>query len=234
MKLIRCLATLCLSLALSACASVETPTRGIVGQSGLAPQVESIQAAREKNIVLVSQYAVMAINVIVPRTLRVSEANVFFPIADIVWYGDPAGDRYAQVQAIYEEALARGTAAMTEGRAVVLEVEITRFHALTPKARYTVGGEHTLHFTLTVRDAATGDIVDGPRKVVADVRGSGGKRAIAEEEAGLTQKAVIENRLAEVIRRELSVPVSAGEGSGAGSDAVSRNAFSPTDLTIIE
>lgn len=234
MKLIRCLAALCFALALSACARVETPTRGVVGQSGLAPQAGYVQTASEKDVVLVSQYDVTAVNVIVPRTLRVSETNVFFPIADIVWYGDPAGDRYAQVQALYEEALARGTAAMTEGRAVVLEVEITRFHALTPKARYTVGGEHTLHFTLTVRDAATGDIVDGPRKVVADIKGSGGKRAIAEEEAGLTQKVVIENRLAEVIRRELSVPVSAGAGSGEGSGAVGRNAFSPTDLTIIE
>ena len=113
-----------------------------------------------------------------------------------------------------------------------MDAEITRFHALTPKTRYTVGGMHTLRFILTVRDAATGEILDGPRPVVADVKGSGGQRAMEEEAAGITQKVVIEERLAQVIHDELIAPLP--ELTGADAQVVSRQDFSPTDLTYVE
>ena len=56
-------------------------------------------------------------------------------------------------------------------------------------------------------DLETGAILQGPRLVVADVKGAGGNRAVAEEQAGRTQKVVVTERLTEVIRRELSAPV---------------------------
>jgi hypothetical protein len=146
------------------------------------------------------------VNVIVPHSLRVSEANTFVPVADIVWRGDPLGDRYQQVEAIFETAAWGATAQMHAGRAVVVDMEVTRFHCLTEKARYTIGGNHALHFDLTVRDAQTGQVLDGPRTVVADIKAAGGSRAIAEDQAGRTQKVVIIDRLTEVLRRELSQP----------------------------
>ena len=220
---LRALMAGCLMVGLAACATPDTATRGsYAAPSDLQAGVEASVAAPDYNVV--------AIRIDVPRNLKVSEANSFFPLADIVWHGEPLGDRYQQVQAIYEEAFATGTADLNGARDVVVEATITRFHALTLKARYTTGGMHTLHFVLTVRDAETGEILDGPRNVVADVAGSGGERALAEEAAGLTQKVVIEQRLAQVIHDELTAPLALPEAEAA----LSRQEFSPTDLNIVQ
>lgn len=148
---------------------------------------------------------VMDVKVSVPRSLKVSEAEIFYPLADIVWRGDPRGDRYAQIEAIYAAAIPPAIAPLTHGLPVVAEIEVTRFHCVTDKTRYTVGGVHSLAFTLTIRDAATGAVLAGPRKVTADVKAHGGQRAVAEDAAGITQKHVITEKLATVIRRELEV-----------------------------
>lgn len=147
---------------------------------------------------------VVDVTVTVPRTLRVSEAEVFYPIADIVWRGDPRGDRYAQIEAIYDTAVRSAIAPLTSGIPVVAEIEVRRFHCLTDKTRYTFGGVHALSFALTIRDAATGEILSGPRLVNADAKAHGGQRAIAEDAAGITQKAVVTGRLAEILRQELA------------------------------
>ena len=176
-------------------------------------------------------YNVQRIEVSVPHTLRVSEANTFVPIADIVWHGDPLGDRYEQVRSIIDEAARRGTAGMTKGEAVVVQIEMMRFHALTPKARYTFGGNFATRFLLTVRDAATGQIGDGPRLVVADCPAAGGQRAMEEEEQGMTQRVVIVDHVSGVLHRELSqrlVP------RAEAAQAVSRNAFQPSEIGIAQ
>ncbi|OJY27230.1 MAG: hypothetical protein BGP11_14155 [Rhodobacterales bacterium 65-51] len=196
---IRIMIALGLAFGLSACGG------GVASRSGTTPG--GITVATKNPVVMASKYDVQGIRVSVPRDLRVSEANMFYPIADIVWRGDVLGDRYTQVQAILEEGFAKGTAAMHQGPKVMLDVELTRFHSLTEKTRYTVGGVHSVHFILTVRDAATGAVIEKPRKVWADAKGAGGTRAIAEEAAGRTMRVVIEERLAEVIRQELSIPI---------------------------
>lgn len=151
-----------------------------------------------------SALAITSVEVTVPQSLQVSEADVFVPIADIVWRGQPEGDRYQQVSAIFQDAAARATGDMTLGRGAIVSLEVTRFHGLTEKARYTVGGNYAMHFLMTVRDAVTGEILDGPRPVVADVRGVGGVRAIAEDNAGRTELVVVTERLADVLRGELT------------------------------
>lgn len=162
---------------------------------------------RDVRPVLMAQYDVVDIRIAVPGSLKVSEANMFYPVADIVWRGEPMGNRHAQVAAIFREAMDRGTGTMTSGRRVVVDVEVTRFHSVTEKTRYTVGGTHSMRFTLTVRDAQTGAVIDGPRVVVADARAAGGKQAVAEELAGRTQRVVVVERLADAIRTELSARV---------------------------
>ncbi len=211
-----------LLLGFAACSMSEPATRGAA--------VEPSALADGSVFLMAPDYDVTAIKITVPHDLKVSEANVYFPIADIVWHGDPLGDRYAQVTALYEEAFFTGTSDLNGARKVEVDAEITRFHALTPKTRYTVGGMHTLHFMLTVRDAATGEILDGPRPVVADVKAAGGQRAMEEEAAGITQKVVIEERLAQVIHDELTAPVAVA----GGAETVSRQDFSPIDLNIVE
>ncbi|WP_192931146.1 DUF6778 family protein [Gemmobacter serpentinus] len=169
-------------------------------------------ATKQGPTVMVPKYDVQQVNVTVPEKLRVSEANMYYPLADIVWRGEARGNRHLQVKSILEEGLTRGTAAMHSGRPVALDVEVTRFHSLTEKTRYTFGGVHSVKFTLSVRDLTTGAIVDGPRHVVADVKGAGGSQAIAEEQMGRTMRVVITEHLAAVIARELSTPVSVPAG----------------------
>ncbi len=223
------ISTVVAGLCLAACAPQPETTRAAnFMQSEISSSGASIQIGGET--VLQSQYDVQAINVVVPRTLRSSEANSFHPNVEIVWRGDPPGDRYEQVKAIFDTAMARGTAQMHTGPKVVVDIEITRFHCLTEKTRFTVGGVHNMRFMMTVRDVATGAILQGPRMINADTHGSGGARAIAEDAAGRTQKVVVTERLAEVIRRELSAPVQ----SLPQNASVSRFDGTPVRLSFVE
>ena len=192
------------ALALSGCVSGGDVSRS-VSPLTLATQSDAVQAKGPK--VMVSQYKASAVNVTVPESLRVSEANMFYPIADIVWRGEPVGNRYLQVKSIFEEAAAKATARMVEGPEVVVRLEVQRFHSVTEKTRYTVGGVHDMKYNMTVVDAASGAILDGPRMVVADVKAAGGARAVAEEQAGRTQRVVIVERLVQSLREELSAQV---------------------------
>ena len=148
---------------------------------------------------------VTAVNVRVPADLRVSEANVYYPIADIVWRGDARGDRHAQVAAIFDAAAAQATAGPMQGRAVVADVEVLRFHCLTEKTRIMMGGVYSIRFLLTLRDAQTGQVIDGPRVVIADANAAGGARALENDANGLTQKVEVTNRIAQVLRQELNL-----------------------------
>ena len=190
----RLFAMLALGLAVSGCASIETATRNApLDSAPVAPVPVSVE--------------VQEINVTVPRDLKVSEANRYYPSGDIVWREDPPGDRHAQVKAIVEAALQRGVDAMGEGQVpAILDVEVTRFHALTEKARYTVGGVHALQFKMQLRDPETGLPYGPPHKVKADFRALGGQAAIEAEREGITQKSRITEHLAKVIRDELSRP----------------------------
>lgn len=147
---------------------------------------------------------VVGLNVTVPKTLKVSEENSIKPRADIVWHGDPFGDRYAQVQTVVETGLNRGVAGVQGDIPVVVNVEITRFHALTDRTRYSIGGEHEIEFLLTANNAQTGDVVVPTYLVNASFAGYGGDAAIAAEREGQTQTVRITQHLAEVIKQELT------------------------------
>jgi Family of unknown function (DUF6778) len=169
--------------------------QAILGQTGLPVLAEGL-----------SPVTVNSVTVRVPRSLKVSEANRFLPSGDIVWREDPIGDRYAQVQKIFEDAMTRGVAPLNGPVGVDIEVQVLRFHALTEKARYTVGGVHSITFDLAIRDSETGELVVPVRTVRADLDAFGGKQALAAEARGQTQKVRISDHLAEVIRQELSNP----------------------------
>jgi hypothetical protein len=148
--------------------------------------------------------AIRGIEVLVPDSLKVSEADVYFPFADIVWRGDPMGDRHPQVAAMFQVAAAQASEGITEGRGAIMTLQVTRFHAVTEKARYKVGGGYEMNFLMTMRDAETGIILDGPREVNPDFKGSGGIRAVAEDNAGRTEKVVVIEKLTEFLRIELA------------------------------
>lgn len=183
-----------LGLGLSACASVDTATRN-------APmdQLTTEMAAPAPS------FSLAGFDVNVPLTLKVSEANSYYPGGDIVWRGDPFGNRYEQVGALFEDAIKLGGAPLDGAMPVVVEIEVHRFHALTEKTRYSVGGIHSIEFTMTIRDPQTGAVVRGPREIKADLVGYGGSKALQAEARGLTQKYRITQHLAKVVRDEMSL-----------------------------
>lgn len=197
---LRTFIALAAALGLSACASqdsarMETATRD-------APIASPLSAAPVAQVA--SGFKVVDVTVNVPHSLRVSEANRYYPSGDIVWREDPIGDRHAQVKAIVEAGLTRGVSQLQGDRPVVLQVMVTRFHALTEKARYTVGGVHEIRFYMTVLDAETGETLVPARLVKANFDAYGGQTAIVAVAHGETQKVRITDHLARVIRREMA------------------------------
>lgn len=192
------------SLALAGLAACGAPNDAL--QDG--PVMRNIPAPAELDglaapEVLAPSFRVAEITVSVPRELKVSERNSYYPGGDIVWREDPIGDRHEQVKLIVANALAKGSETLEGTRAVKLDVVVTRFHALTEKARYTFGGVHAIQFDLTVLDAETGEVLRPKKRIRADFPALGGMAAIAAEQRGQTQKVRITDHLAMVIREEL-------------------------------
>lgn len=148
-------------------------------------------------------YNIKDVRVAVPETLTVSEANVYYPIADIVWRGDAYGDRHNQVETLVDEAMTRGLKTLDGARAIYVDIEIKRFHSLTERAHYTVGGVHSIKFLMSLKDAKTGAVILPPRLVNADFQAFGGTRAVAAEHSGQTPKVRIMSHLAGVIQQEV-------------------------------
>ncbi|MEM6939305.1 MAG: DUF6778 family protein [Pseudomonadota bacterium] len=152
-------------------------------------------------------YSVRAITVDVPLSLRISEANTYYPFADIVWRGDPMGDRRRQLKAIFETAFSRGTQSMRGGQEIILDVRLKRFHALSDRVRLSVGGAHHIVFDLALRDAETGILIAPAREVNVRLKALGGMQAVRAERRGQTQKVRIIGFLARLIQQELGQPV---------------------------
>lgn len=193
---------LVLGALVSACASGDGTSRTAPIEAAKLPFAETAEPTQL--LASLTDVRVENITVRVPRSLRVSEANSYLPATDIVWREDPLGDRHAQIAAIFETAMARGTQGLDGVIPVALDIEVTRFHALTEKARYTTGGVHNIVFNLTLRNAKTGALLTAPRSVRADLNAFGGRQALAAEARGHTQKVRITGHLSNVIRKELT------------------------------
>lgn len=193
---------LTVALTLSGCASFETAMRDsrIGLDSGAGHDLVEAQKAEPK----ADPYDVTGVEVTVPETLKVSEANSFFPFADIVWREDPPGDRYAQVRKIVQDAADEAVGPFDSGHKVKLSIELTRFHALTQKTRYSFGGTHDIRFRLTVSDATSGEVLEGPRIVRLRFEAYGGQKALDAERAGQTQKVRITDHLIKGLRKALA------------------------------
>ncbi|MEQ3709201.1 MAG: DUF6778 family protein [Tateyamaria sp.] len=201
MKQIKLVLLLAIGALVSACAGTSTTSRNAAFDAEGLPLAATEQVGAYNTDVRVKN-----ITVRVPRSLTVSEGNGYLPSSDIVWRGDPIGDRYAQIGAIFNDAMKKGTAALDGATPVFLDIEVTRFHALTERARYSTGGVHNINFNVTVRHAVTNAQLGETRRVRADLTAFGGSQALAAEARGETQKARISAFLAEVIRQELTTP----------------------------
>ena len=206
MKLKTLFAACGLVASLAACASapsIPERTSPPVADTGLSFQQDGLSAPAPVQAVMPSSFNVAQINVTVPETLSVSEANGYYPRGDIVWRGDVIGDRRAQVKAIFEEAFARGTDGFQGETPVIVDVRVKRFHSISERTRASIGGVHNMEFYLTVFDAATGAVVMPTREVSANLPAYGGADAIAAERQGQTQKVRVTTYLALTIKDEL-------------------------------
>lgn len=118
------------------------------------------------------QWTVSDIRVVIPQELTTTDVNALMPAADIVWHGEPRGDRKAQVGAILEEATRRATADLKGRLPVIVTVTLQRFHSLTPRA-YGMApagtGVHSAVLTVAVTDARSGALIAGPTPIEASI-----------------------------------------------------------------
>lgn len=194
---LRLFAAALIATGLSACATTDTVSRNAPLDSGplTAPDQQ-----------VVRDYTVAAIEVNVPEELRASESNSYYPAADIVWRGDPVGDRHAQIEEIFETAAQDATAGMSGRRDVVAVIDVVRFHGVTERTRYSVGGVYNMVFQLAVYDGQSGLVIEEPRQLVANLPAPGGQAALELEREGQTEKVRVLNYLTYFLRRELSTP----------------------------
>lgn len=192
-KLIKYIAGVVLALSVTACAT----TQNVSSNNIITSPSDSNQS--EKPVYLVQQ-----LSVTIPYELSVSEANIFLPIADIVWREDPLGDRKEQVQDILINAIVNGVSKVTDGQPVTMEVRLNKFHALTEKTRYTVGGRHNINFDYTLRDAQTGIAVSEIKNIDASLKAYGGKRAVSAMAHGETQKVRITRHIENLMYLEMT------------------------------
>lgn len=147
-------------------------------------------------------WRVADVRVSVPETLTTSDVNSWTPDYDIVWHGDPPGDRRAQVAAVMTSALRAGTADLTGPRPVVLAVTVQQFHAITPKVEQylSFSGVHDIRFTIQVIDARSRKPLTEVTRVEADAPALVGKAARDARARGYTQKQEVIDGVAKVIR----------------------------------
>lgn len=167
-----------------------------------------------------SAWRLAEVRVNVPKSLKVSEAKSLLPTADIVWREDPLGDRHAQVDTIMTAAITRGAQGLRGSRGVIIDVTVTRFHALTFEAelREKNWGVHNIDFTAQVLDAATGAVLVPATAIRAETPAFAGAQMKAARAKGQTQKSMITNHVAKTVAGWLGIgPDNRGEFSRQGN-----------------
>lgn len=172
------------ALALGAC----TGTWAVDYEAGIDPEVS--RGWRLKDVL-----------VVVPEELTVSNNNSFAPNADIVWHGDPFGDRKAQVAQLFVEGLTQGASELKGNRPVTLTVRVLQFHAVTPAAvARAPAAVHRIRYLTQVLDAESGAPLTAQQEISADLEAHVGAAAIAAAIEGRSQRVRIVQHLARVTR----------------------------------
>ena len=137
----------------------------------------------------------------VPASLTVSNSNTYAPNADIVWHGEPFGDRRAQVAAIMDEGITRGATGLRGSRPVTISARVLQFHAVTPAAvARAPAAVHNIEYTIQVSDAQTGAELTPEEVISADLEAYVGSAAVAAAINGLSQKRRITDHIDLVTR----------------------------------
>ena len=196
MKMMKFAGLAALALSVAACSDTGMATRN-------AP-LDTLGMGVEGPQVVTRSYDVKGLQFGTAKKMRVSEGNGYYPFADVVWRGDPMGDRVQQIATIFDTALTRGSADLAGSVPVNVEIELARFHGVTERTRFSAGGVYNMVFMLTVRHAQTGAIIEPPRKIAANLSAPGGSAAVIAEQKGQTEKVRVTDYLTIVLRDELS------------------------------
>lgn len=137
----------------------------------------------------------------VPASLTVSNSNTYAPNADIVWHGEPFGDRRSQVAAIMDEGITRGASGLRGRRPVTITARVLQFHAVTPLAvARAPGAVHNITYAIQVLDAEDETPLTNEQVIKADLEAYVGAAAITAAIGGLTQKSRITDHIDLVTR----------------------------------
>ncbi len=146
-------------------------------------------------------WTVSDVLVTVPDALVASDANTLVPRADIVWHGEPPGDRKVQVAAILDEGITQGASILAGPRVVRFDVRLERFHGVTPAAMARApSAVHNIKYKLWVVDVATDSTLMGPFEFSADLEANVGAAAIVAMQSGQSERVRIVDHLAETTR----------------------------------
>lgn len=129
----------------------------------------------------------------------VSEDNILVPFADIVWHGEPAGDRRAQVAAIVAEAVREAAAPLDGPREVEIHIAVDRFHGVTPVAiNRSPGAVHDITFRAAVVDRDTREVLVEPVRIDAALVAYTQRMAVISRLNGETERQRIVDHVAGV------------------------------------
>jgi hypothetical protein len=188
--MMRALLLLTAATGLVACAETADVTRAAgPGLPDLLPGVAAVAPAM--------------VQVVVPEGLRVSERDGFYPQTDIVWRGEAAGDRHAQVAAILNEAAMAALPQTTVPGTMAL-ITVERFHGVTPAARSVTPGVYSIRFQLQFVDTATGMDLRPAEVVALEVPGPS-----AADLQGTTERDWLVAALAGQLAARLAPPIDA-------------------------
>jgi hypothetical protein len=195
MKLFKIMTIVTLGLGVAGCATVDTVSRNApLETASFGAQQQPVQRS----------YTIQDVTFSALDTLRVSESNSYYPSADIVWRGDPVGDRVAQIADMFRVAAARNQDRLAGDTPVIVDFELVRFHGVTERMRFSIGGNYNIVFNMSVRNAQTGAIIEQARLITADLSAPGGVAALLQEQRGQTEKVRVTNFLTQVFTDELS------------------------------
>ena len=155
---------------------------------------------------LAQTWNVTDVQTYVPNDLTVSNANTLAPNADIVWHGEPFGNRAEQVARIVEEGIERGSSGLTGPRSVIISASLREFHAVTPAAvSQSPGAVHNIRYNAQVFDASTGVPLTEPVSITADLEAYVQAAAVTAAIDGNTQRNRIVGHLSRVTQSWLGV-----------------------------
>lgn len=164
------------------------------------------------------QWRLNNVAVEVPEHLTVSNSNTLAPNADIVWHGEPFGDRKAQVAAIIDEGVSAGASDLNGDQPVTMAVRVATFHAVTPAAiARSPAAVHNIGYVVQIFDSRTREPLTEPQTISADLEAFVGTSAVTAAISGDTQRVRIVRHLEAVTRGWLDLgPDQRREFSGIG------------------